>query len=234
MKLRSLIDASTRILGKLKRHQRKQINAPIVKLNLGCGLAVYGDWINIDGSLNALIAGWPRFMHKFMYSKTGANHYYSQEEYCRLLGEHKFIHHDLSYGIPLYDQSTDFVYSSHFLEHLYRSDAEHMLKESLRVLKPGGVLRLCVPDLEYAVSLYARGDKEAMLSNYFFVEDDNSYYARHKYMYDFQMLEVILRKVGFQDVQRCAYREGLTPDILNIDNRPEDTLFIEARKSKLQ
>lgn len=230
MKLRSLIDFSTRIFGKLKRHQKKCIDAPIVKLNLGCGLAVYGDWINIDGSLNALIAGWPRFIHRFMYRQTGANRYYSQEEYCRLLGDHKFIHHDLSYGIPLHDHSADFVYSSHFLEHLFRNDAEHMLQESFRVLKPGGVLRLCVPNLEYAVSLYARGEKEAMLSNYFFVDDDNSYYARHKYMYDFPMLEAMLSKLGFYDIQRCSYREGLTPDLLNMDNRPEDTLFVEAKR----
>lgn len=230
MKLRSLIDFSTRAFGKLKRHQRKRVDGSVVKLNLGCGLAVYGDWINIDGSLNALIAGWPSFMHRFMYRLTGANRYYSQEEYCRLLGDHKFIHHDLSYGIPLQDQSADFVYSSHFLEHLFRNEAEHMLKESFRVLKSGGVLRLCVPDLEYAVSLYARGEKEAMLSNYFFVDDDNSYYARHKYMYDFSMLDAMLSKLSFKDIQRCAYREGLTPDLLNMDNRPEDTLFIEARK----
>jgi predicted SAM-dependent methyltransferase len=98
------------------------------------------------------------------------------------------------------------------------------------VLKPGGILRIAVPDLEYALALYARGEKDKMLINYFFVEDMESHYARHKYMYDFDMLTAVLESVGFRDIVRRAYREGLTPDLEVLDNRPEETLFVEARK----
>ena len=42
----------------------------------------------------------------------------------------------------------DFVESVHSLEHLYPHDVDRALKEFLRVLKPGGVAMIFVPDLE--------------------------------------------------------------------------------------
>jgi predicted SAM-dependent methyltransferase len=161
---------------------------------------------------------------------TGANRYYSEAEYCRLLRDHYFIHHDLAYSIPLADGIADYVYSSHFLEHLFRQDGEKLLMESFRVLKPGGTVRVVVPDLEHAISLYATGQKDKMLFENFFVEDDDSYYARHKYMYDFEMLSVALKRVGFHDIRRCEFRKGRTPDLECLDNRPDESLFVEATR----
>lgn len=65
--LRGFIDLSVNILGKIKRN-RKVIPPPdvrdgLVKINLGCGLRVASGWLNIDGSLNALIASWPNWVH---------------------------------------------------------------------------------------------------------------------------------------------------------------------------
>ena len=50
--------------------------------------------------------------------------------------------------LPLADESAFLVYSSHFLEHVPRALVPGLLRECLRVLQPGGVLRLVVPDLE--------------------------------------------------------------------------------------
>jgi predicted SAM-dependent methyltransferase len=230
--LRRIVETSTQLIGRLKRNQRKSIPPQFspVKVNLGCGLAVTSGWVNIDGSLNALISTLPRPLHRLAYRLTGASRYYSEEEYCRLLGNHYFIHHDLAHSIPLADGVADFVYSSHFLEHLFRKDGEHLLTESYRVLKPGGTVRVVVPDLTYALSLYAAGEKDKMLSDNFFVEDDDSYYARHKYMYDFAMLADALTQAGFHDVRRCDFRKGRTPDLDSLDNRPDESLFIEATR----
>lgn len=231
---RSLIDFSTAVIGRMRRGQRitpaKDVRDGRVKVNLGCGLAVAKGWINVDASLNALVASWPRAAHKLLYRLSGSNRYYSLEQYCDLLENHVFIHHDLSHSLPLKDQTADFIYSSHFLEHLFKQDALRLLSECQRVLKPGGIVRVCVPDLAYAVSLYAAGKKEKMLENYFFVEDKSSFLARHKYMYDFELLEFLLEKAGFSQVVRCSYRQGKTPDIDKLDNRPEETLFVEAIK----
>lgn len=232
--IRSLIDFSTTAIGRMRRGQRiipkKDSRDGLVKVNLGCGLAVAQGWINVDASLNALVASWPRAVHKLLYRLSGANRYYSLEQYCDLLENHVFMHHDLSHGIPLTDQSADFVYTSHFLEHLFKKDAERLLTDCHRALKSGGIIRVCVPDLAYAVSLYIACEKEKMLKNYFFVDDKDSFLARHKYMYDFELLKSLLEKTGFSQVARYDYRQGETPDIDKLDNRPEETLFVEAVK----
>ena len=79
------------------------------------------------------------------------------------------IQHDLSRGIPLPDTSCDVVYHAAVLEHLRRPDVAAFLTECYRVLKPGGVVRVGVPDLEKICRLYLsrltkalNGDKAAV------------------------------------------------------------------------
>ena len=64
------------------------------------------------------------------------------------------VAHDLSTGIPLPNESCEVVYHSHVLEHLKRPDAQFFMGECFRVLKPGGILRVAVPDLEQACRQY--------------------------------------------------------------------------------
>jgi len=66
------------------------------------------------------------------------------------------IVHDLRKGIPLRDQSCDVVYHSSILEHFEQDSALIFLKECFRVLKPDGVIRVAVPDLERMCRLYLR------------------------------------------------------------------------------
>ena len=63
---------------------------------------------------------------------------------------------DLRRGIPYPDNSVDVVYHSHFLEHLDRDVAPGLLRESLRVLRPGGIHRIVVPDFEAPAREYVR------------------------------------------------------------------------------
>lgn len=230
--LRSTIELTNRFMAQFRSKRRVKVpaNFKSVRLNLGCGIAVTKGWINIDGSLNALVASMPAFMHRLMYRFSGARAYYSKEEFCRLLGEHVFIHHNLAAGIPLENETADYIFSSHFFEHLYQNEASHLLTDCHRVLNDGGLLRISIPDLEYAVGLYKNGEKDKMLKSYFFVEDGDNDYSRHKYMYDFEMLSAILSEAGFCDIARRKFREGELPDVNLLDNRPEDSLFVEARK----
>jgi len=64
------------------------------------------------------------------------------------------VAYDLRDPLPLPDASTPFVYSSHFLEHLAPDDAGRLVRDVWRVLAPGGLVRIVVPDLEKLVRWY--------------------------------------------------------------------------------
>jgi len=69
------------------------------------------------------------------------------------IGE-EVIAHDLTQGIPFPDASFDVVYHSHVLEHFSKTAAEAFMRECYRVLRPQGVLRVVVPDLEQIAQTY--------------------------------------------------------------------------------
>lgn len=116
----------------------------MILLNLGCGekTSDRDGVVNIDWSAmlrlrrhslrRALV---PLFLHG------------DRQARYRVLPDNILVH-DLSKGIPFDTNSVDAVYHSHTLEHLDRDLAETMLKEVLRVLKPGGIHRIVVPDFE--------------------------------------------------------------------------------------
>lgn len=64
------------------------------------------------------------------------------------------IVHDLRYKLPFKDSSFDACYSSHVLEHLSQDEAKQMIEECFRVLKPNGIIRVVIPDLEAIVKKY--------------------------------------------------------------------------------
>lgn len=80
------------------------------------------------------------------------------------------IAQDLTRGIPFADDSFDAVYHSHLLEHFSKAGAAAFLKECFRVLRPRGILRAVVPDLEQIARLYLEllekaleGDREGQV-----------------------------------------------------------------------
>lgn len=229
---RGSVDFLINVAGKLRRNRKayplKDERDGFVKINLGCGLRVAKGWLNIDGSLNAMFSSWPNWMHKILYRLSGARQYYSLKQYCAILENHQFLYHDLALSLPLYDNSVDFIYSSHFFEHLFKDDAANLLKACAQALKPSGIIRISIPDLAYAVSLYGLGRKTEMLEDYFFVSGKGSYLARHKYMYDFDLLKTALEQAGFSNITRCEYRKGKTPEAEILDVYPDVSLFVEA------
>ena len=224
-----LIHTINRFLSHLQKNRKIRPKAEIVKVNIGSALAVVPGWINVDASLNAFFAKWPRGVLKMLYKATGSNRWYSEVEYCRILQNHPFVHHNLRHGMPFHDEVADYLFSSHFLEHLTQEDGRNLIKEAYRVLKRGGMIRICVPDFEYSLSLYQSGKKEEAMSHIFTIFKPEAL-TRHHYMYDFDLLKQLLEAVGFVNIERCSYQQGKTPDIELLDNRPEETLYVEAIK----
>lgn len=66
------------------------------------------------------------------------------------------IDYNLLEGLPFQDCYVDFIYNSHFLEHLSRQQAAEFLKECHRVLKEKGTVRIVIPDLENLAREYLR------------------------------------------------------------------------------
>jgi SAM-dependent methyltransferase len=70
--------------------------------------------------------------------------------------------HDLGRGIPLANESAEVVYHSHVLEHFDRDVARTFLRDCFRVLRPNGVIRVVVPDLERIARLYLQALEESL------------------------------------------------------------------------
>ncbi len=69
---------------------------------------------------------------------------------------------DLSRGIPFPDGEFDVVYHSHLLEHFSRTEGQAFLRDCFRVTRPGGVIRVVVPDLERITRLYLESLERAV------------------------------------------------------------------------
>jgi len=214
----------------LYRNVRYKTTDTFVKVNLGCGLQCLSGWINIDGSLTALFGSKNNsFINKILYKLAGSSDYYSFAAYNKVIQENGLKFYNLQKGVPLLDDSADVVYCSHFLEHLNKDDGRHFLAECFRVLKPGGLFRVVVPDLDFAMAMYQEGKVEEM-QGLFFYTSDNWDFTAHKYNYNFTYLQNILAKIGFTNIVKLSYRQGECPSIDYLDVYPEHSLYVECRK----
>ena len=75
------------------------------------------------------------------------------------------VKHDLGKRFPFGDGLFDAVYGSHVLEHFDPDAAVKLLEDCRRILKPGGVIRIVVPDLEGIVRLYSDCLEGALAGN---------------------------------------------------------------------
>lgn len=121
---------------------------PLRVLNLGCGYATSARCTNIDWSLPVRLRGSRVGRRLAPLILTGER----RRAYDAMQGD--VMRHDLRKGIPFEDASVDAVYHSHVLEHLDRDVVPGFLAEIRRVLRPGGVHRIVVPDLERQARSY--------------------------------------------------------------------------------
>ncbi len=119
-----------------------------VRINLGSNKAGIEGWINIDNHIGLRI-GSSRFLRALVLAalKTGIVKYRPGDVIITPPPNLMIV--DLTKcRLPFKDESVDFVYTSHFLEHLPRYKTVQLLKEVNRVLRKGGTIRIIVPDLE--------------------------------------------------------------------------------------
>jgi predicted SAM-dependent methyltransferase len=98
------------------------------------------------------------------------------------------------------------IYVCHVLEHLSRWEYKDALVRWFEILKPGGTLRIAVPDFQAICDYYQRtGDLRAVSGLLYGGQDyeGNSHY----WTWDFATLKAELEEVGFTGVQRYDWRE---------------------------
>lgn len=120
-----------------------------------------------------------------------------------------YIGIDRKIGIEVYplkykDETVDEVYASHVLEHFGAGDVPNVLADWFRVLKPGGVIRIGVPDFKIIASAYVENRDlgfpiGSLLMGGQIDEDDF-----HRTIFDESGLRILLEKAGFIGVKRFS------------------------------
>ncbi len=104
------------------------------------------------------------------------------------------------------DDSVELIYACHILEHFNRNYRERVLKEWHRVLQPGGILRLAVPDFEVCARLYLEGKATLPQIHGLILGGQTYLYNFHYAIYDFEAMREVLETGGFVDVRRFDWR----------------------------
>ena len=111
-------------------------------------------------------------------------------------------------NLPYEDNSIDLIYASHVIEYFDREEIPNILNKWKSKLKPGGTLRLAVPNFHTMAKLYI--EDKISLNNflgplYGKMKMDNSI-IYHKTTYDYKELKDILDKCGFININYYDWR----------------------------
>ncbi len=200
------------------------------KYHLGCNALLLDGWLNIDL--------FPQGQQGLFYQNPFQN---NPNAYL--------VNFDLRKGIPADDGTLEYIYHSHFLEHLNFADGLALLKETYRSLKVGGKQRIIVPDLEKFARSYL-DPSQSLINEY---RENESWFAEnphyktrgsvfmamlyefgHKMGWDYETSHCALSDICFRHIRRVAYQESSFPDILHIEDYSEprvaESLFVECEK----
>ncbi|MFK8114884.1 MAG: methyltransferase domain-containing protein [Rubripirellula sp.] len=119
------------------------------------------------------------------------------------------VYWDLTVALPFPADCVSQIYTSHTLEHLTYHQTQGLLKDCLRVLKPGGEISICVPNARHYIEAYYLNQeleertRYAPAWNYLSPIDYVNYTAymagEHKHMFDQDNLVAVLQKAGFEN-----------------------------------
>jgi predicted SAM-dependent methyltransferase len=158
----------------------------------------------------------------------------------------ELVYLDVRRPFPLPDASFDFVYSEHMIEHLTYAEGQRCLRETLRVLKPEGRIRVATPSLERLAALYDGGEVarryvrwavdtlepevEAPLPGVVI----NNFFRSwgHRFVYDPETLRYALDEAGFVEIEERPIGELER----HLPDRPEfnqlETFVLEAQRAR--
>jgi len=211
----------------------------VVRINIGCGQTPTAGWTNYDNSPSVKLASRPALaglLGRFRLLVP------AQREFIAMAQQQGIRYADAVRHIPHPDRSVDVVYTSHMVEHLDRDEVTRFLREVRRVLVPGGIIRIAVPDLRFHVDRYLdKADADL------FVEGVRLGRMRpkglkqrvagavigdreHHWMYDGPSMCKLLASAGFAGAR--VVPSGSTtipnPGALDLAERSPESVFVEA------
>jgi SAM-dependent methyltransferase len=212
-----------------------------IRINVGCGLSPTPGWLNFDNSLTVRSARWPGVATALARLRLASPR---AAELIALARDGHVRFANATTRLPCAAGTVSAVYSSHMIEHLDRTEARSFLTEVGRVLEPGGVVRLAVPDLSLMVADYvATGDADNFVRSTYLGLDRPAGlrgWARwalvgprhHLWMYDGASLTGLLLDAGF--TAAAVMPPGTTrisdPGRLDLRERSSESVYVEATR----
>lgn len=210
-----------------------------MRVNVGCGQTPTAGWKNFDNSLSLRLAKIPFLPALLLKARLLDSPQYQFIQFAR---SNRIEYGDVAKGLPLSDGSVDVIYSSHMLEHLDREEASLFLKKARRMLRPGGIIRLVVPDIHKHVQQYI-GSEDADA----FIAGTLLCYPRprtivqrlrillvgtrhHQWMYDGASLCRLLLAHGFVrvEIMQPGETKVRAPEPLDLQERFSESVYVEA------
>lgn len=203
-----------------------------MRFNLGSGPNPVEGWTNVDYAIGARIARVP--VVRLLANVTGI---FNSD------WDSSIVIADLRKRFPWDDGVADAVYSSHTLEHFSKMDGEHFLAESVRILKPGGILRVVVPDFAVYIERYRRDELKAddfiddldvaFVSSGGFTRRLAAPYIQfpHRCMYDEESLVRKCENLGIAASRRQPFESDVNGiREVELEKRAVGALIVEGRK----
>lgn len=149
-----------------------------MRINFGCGKQTWDGWYCIDAVRHPKATRDPDLLYVA-----------------------EFDGGEIRNPVPLPDECADEVNSFHFIEHIFRWQSPAMLREWHRLLKPGGVLVLELPNLEAACrNLLAGMDDQMCMWPIYGDWSHMDPYMMHKHGYTPKTIKALLAECGFKDI----------------------------------
>lgn len=177
-----------------------------------------------ERKLNQLVAGCPR-----LHLGCGFNRIDGWVNIDRL-GSRADVYWNLRHPLPLADASVEAIFHEHMLEHLPLSAGLEFSRRCRSLLRPGGVLRVVVPDAGRVMERYARRDPELMeeAPTHMLGAQPTLSGFGHVSMYDADTLHLLMRTAGFSRVETVAFGEGKLSPAPDSPGRRAESVYVEA------
>ncbi|MEQ8538037.1 MAG: methyltransferase domain-containing protein [Coleofasciculus sp. D1-CHI-01] len=176
----------------------------------GCGLCAPERWLNFDMSPLMRLQKIPvigKLVPSGLFGRYPKNVHYG----------------DIVKGLPVADESVEFLYCSHVLEHMSLEEVRCALANCYKHLQPGGIFRLVVPDLEIMAKAYISSNNPEAAHEFMRITWLGKEYRKkdmfsflkecltgniHLWMFDYNSLCLELKSAGFKNIRRARFGDS--------------------------